>query len=56
MLSPADHSDPHGDPYAARRTKFNFALNFAPNFALNFAHRNHACTSKGFANVNSREV
>ena len=52
MLSPADHSDPHGDPYAARRTKFNFAL----NFALNFAQWNHACTSKGFANVNSREV
>lgn len=49
MLSLADHSDPRGDPYAARRTKFNFAL----NFALNFAHRNHACTSKGFANDNS---
>ena len=48
MLSPADHSDPHGDPYAARRTKFNFALNFA--------QWNHACTSKGFANDNSREV
>ena len=52
MLSPADHSDPHGDPYAARRTKFNLAL----NFALNFAQWNHACTSKGFANDNSREV
>ena len=52
MLSPADHSDPHGDPYAARRTKFNLAL----NFALNFAHRNHACTSKRFANDYSREV
>ena len=56
MLSPADHSDPHGDPYAARRTKFNFALNFALNFAPNFAQWNHACTSKGFANDNSREV
>ena len=52
MLSPADHSDPHGDPYAARRTKFNLTL----NFALNFAQWNHACTSKGFANDNSREV
>jgi len=52
MLSPADHSDPHGDPYAARSTQFNFAL----NFALNFAQWNHACPSKGFANDNSREV
>ncbi len=42
--SPADHFDPHGDPYAAHRTKFNFA------------QWNQACTSKGFANVNSREV
>ncbi|MEN9669698.1 MAG: hypothetical protein RLZZ386_1605 [Planctomycetota bacterium] len=52
MLSPADHSDPHGDPDAAHRTKFNLAL----NFALNFEQWNHACTSKGFANDYSREV